>query len=55
MQNDKDLITKAREIQKYLTCVLLQDTCLNRFLPVIEDKLFGKYAPVWSYVRENGK
>jgi len=55
MQNDKELITKAREIQKYLTCVLLQDTCLNRFLPVIEDKLFGKYAPVWSYVRENGK
>jgi len=55
MQTDKDLITKAREIQKYLTCVLLQDTCLNRFLPVIEDKLFGKYAPVWSYVRENGK
>lgn len=55
MQNDKDLVTKAREIQKYLTCVLLQDTCLNRFLPVIEDKLFGKYAPVWSYVRENGK
>jgi len=55
MQNDKELVTKAREIQKYLTCVLLQDTCLNRFLPVIEDKLFGKYAPVWSYVRENGK
>lgn len=55
MQNDKDLVTKAKEIQKYLTCVLLQDTCLNRFLPVIEDKLFGKYAPVWSYVRENGK
>ncbi len=55
MQNDKELITKAREIQKYLTCVLLQDTCLNRFMPVIEDKLFGKYAPVWSYVRENGK
>ena len=55
MQNDKELVTKAREIQKYLTCVLLQDTCLNRFLPVIEDKLFGKYAPVWSYVHENGK
>lgn len=48
------MVTKAQEIQKYLTCVLLQDTCLFRFLPVIEDKLFGKYAPVWSYVRKNG-
>lgn len=54
MQTDKDLVTKAREIQKYLTCVLLQDTCLFRFLPAIEDKLFGRYAPVWEYVRENG-
>lgn len=54
MQNDKDLVTKAKEIQKYLTCVLLQDTCLFRFLPAIEDKLFGRYAPVWEYVRENG-
>lgn len=54
MQTDKDLVTKAKEIQKYLTCVLLQDTCLFRFLPAIEDKLFGRYAPVWEYVRENG-
>lgn len=35
-----DMVTKAQEIQKYLTCVLLQDKCLNRFLPIIEDKLF---------------
>jgi archaellum biogenesis ATPase FlaH len=54
MQNDKELVTKALEIQKYLTCVLLQNTCLNRFLPILDDKLFGKYSIVWSYVRDNG-
>jgi len=46
------MIRKAKSIQRYLTCVLLQDNSLFRYLPVINDNLFWKYNWVWAYVRE---
>ena len=37
---DNEMIRKAKSIQRYLTCVLLQDNSLFRYLPVINDNLF---------------
>lgn len=51
--NDKKVIFRINTIQEYLTCHILQEETLFKFLPVIDDRLFGKYEKVWTHIRKS--
>lgn len=48
-------IQRFNEIQEYLTGIMLQDRMLDKYMHLLDTKIFWKYQKVWDYVARLGR